>query len=100
LAEFWFLAEWAPYSPNLNSLDFSTGSVLRPKGQATPHANFAALRPSVAAEWDRKAAVQIRITYRSFRRRRSAVAKKNEVKIEWWLAKGPTHTKQYFSGLI
>jgi hypothetical protein len=22
------------------------------KGQATPHANFAALRPSVAAEWD------------------------------------------------
>jgi hypothetical protein len=45
-------------------------------------ANFAALHPSVAVEWDRKAAVQIRKTYRSFRRRRSAVAKKNEVKIE------------------
>jgi hypothetical protein len=26
--------------------------------------------------------------------------KKNEVKIEWWLAKGPAHTKQFFSGLI
>jgi hypothetical protein len=34
----------------LNSLDFSTGSVLRPKGQATPHANLAALRPFVAVE--------------------------------------------------
>jgi hypothetical protein len=44
--------------------------------------SFAALRSSVAAEWDRKASVQIRKTYRSFRRRRSAVAKKNEVKIE------------------
>jgi hypothetical protein len=62
LAEFWFSADWPPYSLNLNSLDFSTGSVLRPKGQAMPHANFAALRPSVAAEWDRKAAVQIRKT--------------------------------------
>ncbi len=42
---------------------------LRPKGQATPQANFMALRPSVAAEWDRLAAVQIRKTCRSFRRR-------------------------------
>jgi hypothetical protein len=84
----------------LNSLDFLTGSVGQPKGQATPHANFAALRPSVAAEYDRKAAVKIRKTYRSFRRRHSAVAKKNEVKIEWWLAKGPAYTKQFFSGLI
>jgi hypothetical protein len=68
VAEFWFSADWPPYSSNLNSLDFSTGSVLRPKGQAMPHANFAALRPSVAAEWDRLAAVQIRKTCRSFRR--------------------------------
>jgi hypothetical protein len=100
LAKFWFSADWPPYSPNLNSLDFSTGSVLQPKGQATPHANFAALCLSVAVEWDRKAAVQIRKTYRSFRRRRSVVAKKNEVKIEWWLTKGPAYTKQFFSGLI
>jgi hypothetical protein len=27
----------ALYSPHLNSLDFSIGSVWRPKGQATPH---------------------------------------------------------------
>jgi hypothetical protein len=50
VAEFWFSVDWPPYWPNLNSLDFSTSSVLRPKGQATHHANLAALRPSVAAE--------------------------------------------------
>jgi hypothetical protein len=31
VAEFWFSADWPPYLPNLNLLDFSTGSVLRPK---------------------------------------------------------------------
>jgi hypothetical protein len=50
VAELWFLVDWPPYSPNLNSLDFLTGSVLRPKGQAMPHANLAVLRPLVAAE--------------------------------------------------
>jgi hypothetical protein len=50
VAEFWFLGDWPPDLPNLNLLDFSTGSVLQPKGQAMPHANLAALRPSVAAE--------------------------------------------------
>jgi hypothetical protein len=54
---FWFSADWLPYSPNLNLLDFSTGSVLRPKGRAMPHANFSALCLSVAAEWDWLAAV-------------------------------------------
>jgi hypothetical protein len=43
LAEFWFLADWPPYSPDLNSLDFSTGSILQAKGHATPHANYAGL---------------------------------------------------------
>jgi hypothetical protein len=33
VAEFWFSGDWPPFSPNLNLLDFSTGSVLRPKGQ-------------------------------------------------------------------
>jgi hypothetical protein len=47
VAEFWFLADWLLYSPNLNLLDFSTGSILQPEGQATPHSNLAALRPSV-----------------------------------------------------
>jgi hypothetical protein len=50
VVEFWFSADWPPYLPEWYSLDFSTGSVLQPKGQATPHANLATLRPSVAAE--------------------------------------------------
>jgi hypothetical protein len=50
MAEFWFLADWPPYLPNLNLLDFSTGSVLQPKGQAMPLANLVALHLSVAAE--------------------------------------------------
>ncbi len=50
VAEFRFLVDWPLYSPNLNSLDFSTGSVGQPKGQATPHANLVALRPSIATE--------------------------------------------------
>jgi hypothetical protein len=50
VAEFWFSADWPPYSPNLNLLDLLTGNVLRPKGQATPHAHLAALRPSIAVE--------------------------------------------------
>ncbi len=50
VAEFWFSVDLPPYLPNMNSLDFSTGSILRPKGKATPHANLAALRPSVTAE--------------------------------------------------
>jgi hypothetical protein len=59
VAENLVLADWLPNAPNLNSLDFLTGSVLQPKSQATPHADLAALRPSIAAEWDRLAAVQI-----------------------------------------
>jgi hypothetical protein len=50
LAEFLFLADLPPYSPNLNSLDFDTWHVLQAKAQATPHLNFSALRPSIAAE--------------------------------------------------
>jgi hypothetical protein len=50
LAESWFLADWPPYLPDLNSLYFSTYTVLQPKGQVTPHANLAALRPSIPVE--------------------------------------------------
>jgi hypothetical protein len=44
---------------NLNPLDFDTRHVLQANAQAKPHANFAALRLSVIAEWDLLAAVQI-----------------------------------------
>jgi hypothetical protein len=62
LAEFWLSADWLPYSPDLNSLDFNTRHVLQAKAQAVPHSNLSALCQSIAAEYDRKAAVQIHNT--------------------------------------
>jgi hypothetical protein len=50
LAEFWFSADWPPYSPDLNSLDFDTRPVLQAKAQAMPHSNLSALRQSIEAE--------------------------------------------------
>ncbi len=50
VAEFWFSVDWPPYLPDLNSLELSFARVLQSKVQATPHANFAALRPFAAAE--------------------------------------------------
>ncbi len=49
VAEFWFLADLPPYSPDFNSLELSFARVLQSKGQATPHANLVALRPFAAA---------------------------------------------------
>jgi hypothetical protein len=100
VAEFRFLADWPLYSPNLNSLDFSTGSAGRPKGQAMPHTNLAALHPSVATEYRQLAA------YRSAKHAAPSAAaikpslRKMKLKLNGWLAKGLAHTKQYFSGLI
>ncbi len=64
--EFWFSAEWPPYSLDLNSVDFSIWSVLQPKGQFMTHTNLVALCPSIAVEWDRLAAVYTRKTCCSF----------------------------------
>jgi hypothetical protein len=37
LVEFQFLADWPPYSPNLNPLDFDTRHDLQAKAPVTPH---------------------------------------------------------------
>jgi hypothetical protein len=66
----------------LNLLEFAILGGLQVNVLATPHANLDALHPSIAAEWDWLAAEYIRRTCRSFRCRRYAVAKKNEVQIE------------------
>ncbi len=52
LAEFWTQADWPPYSPDLNTLDFSIWYVLQAEVQVTPYANLAALPGSFAMEWD------------------------------------------------
>ncbi len=52
LDEFWTLADWPPYLPDLNSLGVSIWSVLLVKVQVMPHANLATLQLSIAKEWD------------------------------------------------
>jgi hypothetical protein len=93
------VADWPPYLPDLNSLEFSTSSVLQPKGQATPGANLVFLRPSVAAEWDRLAVVQICRTCRSYAATAKPSLRKMKLKFNRWLALSSAHTNQYFSGL-
>jgi hypothetical protein len=82
LAEFQFLADWTPDSPDLNSLNFSISCFLQAKVLATPYSNLIAIRPSITTEWYRLAAVYILKTCISFRCRQEAAAKKNEVKTE------------------
>jgi hypothetical protein len=76
VAEFRFLADWPPSSPDLNSLDFSISCILQVKVQATD--SLVTLGPSIAVECDWLAAVYIHQNCRSFRRQQAA-AKKNEV---------------------
>ncbi len=76
------MADRPPYSPDLNPLDFAIWHVLQTKGQAMPHANLDALRPSIIVELDRLAAEYIRKACRSFRRRQEATVAKNGAFIE------------------
>jgi hypothetical protein len=90
MAEFWFSADWPPYSPHLNLLDFSTGSVLRPKGQATPHANLANTGYSGSIDPQNMPLCSAAAVMPWLR--------KMKLKLTRWLAKGPAYTNQYFSG--
>ncbi len=82
LAEFLTLADWPPYWPDLNPLDFPTQSILQEKVQATPHTSLAALYRSVTRQWNRMSPAYIRWTCRSFRRHLEAVMMKNGSYIE------------------
>ncbi len=77
LAEFLTPADWTPFSQYLNPLDFSIWSVLQAKVQAMSQANPAALRASMAMNWDQLAATYICKTCHSFCRCREAIIKKN-----------------------
>ncbi len=81
MAEFWTPADWPPYSPDLNPLDFSVWSVLQ-KVQATPHTSLAALCLSITKEWNRMSPAYVCWTCCSFCRRLESVAAKNGGYIE------------------
>jgi hypothetical protein len=82
MAKFWTPADWLPYSPDLNLLDFSVWSVLQEKVQAMPHTSLAALRRSITRQWNRMSQAYVSRTCRSFRRRLEAVVAKNGGDIE------------------
>jgi hypothetical protein len=52
LMEFWIPADWLPYSPDVNLLDFAIWCILQAEVQATPRATLDALCLFIAAEWD------------------------------------------------
>jgi hypothetical protein len=66
MAEFWTPADWPPYSPDLNSLDFLVWRVVQEKVQATPYTSLAALRQSITRQWNRMSPAYVRRTCRSF----------------------------------
>jgi hypothetical protein len=90
MAEYWFLADWLPYSLDLNLLDFAYWRILQAKVQATPHTNLIALCLSVASEFNLQAVVYIHKACRSFCCRHDAVAKKNEFQMEWIISQQPS----------
>ena len=46
-----YLPRMAPYSPNLNPLDFSVWAILKARACAMPHKNLNSLRRSLLREW-------------------------------------------------
>jgi hypothetical protein len=79
--ESWTLADWLPYSPHLNPLDFAIWRILQAKTQAVSHTNLDFLHLSIAAEWDQLAVEDIYKSCQSFCSHWHAIAMKNEVKL-------------------
>jgi hypothetical protein len=77
MAEFWTVADWLPYSLDLNLLDFSVWSILQEKVQAMQHTSLASLCRSITRQWNRMSPAYVRRTCCSFRHRLEAVVAKN-----------------------
>ncbi|KAL7743869.1 hypothetical protein ACLKA6_000273 [Drosophila palustris] len=46
-------AEWPPYSPDLNPMDYCVWSILEARAYAKPHKSLEAVKQSLLLEWDR-----------------------------------------------
>lgn len=62
-------AEWPPYSPDLNPMDFSVWSVLEAKACSTPHKNLESLKRALLKAWDELDADYLSATVAAFRDR-------------------------------
>ncbi len=95
LAEFWTLADWPPYLPDLNLLDFSIFPILQVKVQVAPHDNQDALCP-FPSEWDRRS-TSTRPAANSPAARMPQLLK-TASSLNRWTSNSPTHINQYSSG--
>jgi len=62
-------AEWPPYSPDLNPMDYSIWSILEARACAKPHKSLEALKSSLRREWDRLSSEEVRAAAENFRKR-------------------------------
>lgn len=62
-------AEWPPYSPDLNPMDYSVWSILESRACAKPHKSLEALKQSLRREWDRISPEELRPIAKNFTKR-------------------------------
>ncbi|GBN01794.1 hypothetical protein AVEN_57929-1 [Araneus ventricosus] len=53
-------AEWPPYSPDRNSMDYSVRSILESRACTKPHKSLDSVKKSIRREWDRLKAEYLR----------------------------------------
>ena len=68
-------AEWPPYSPDLNPMDYSVWSILEQKVCSTKHSSVESLKQSLEKEWDAISTDTLRKIVDSFPKRLVACAK-------------------------
>jgi len=62
-------AEWPPYSPDLNPMDYSVWSILEARACATRHKSLKSLKQSLSREWDRLSPEDLRPIAQNFKSR-------------------------------
>jgi len=62
-------AEWPPYSPDLNPMDYSIWSILESRACAKPHKSLESLKRSLRREWDRLSPEEVRAAAENFCKR-------------------------------
>jgi inhibitor of nuclear factor kappa-B kinase subunit alpha len=62
-------AEWPPYSPDLNPMDYSVWSILEARACAKPHKSLESLKQSLRREWDRLSPEDLRPIANNFKSR-------------------------------
>ena len=62
-------AEWPPYSPDLNPMDYSVWSILEARACAKPHKNLASLCNALTEEWNKISVPELRAIVGNFTKR-------------------------------